>query len=81
MAKNARSKIYVIGRDSVTGKFISVARAKKRSSTAIVETVRRASADSGRIINEYHTVRNSSGRILSKITRKRSGAIKSLAKR
>ena len=78
MAKSTRNKTYVIERSAITGKFVSVGRAKGRSSAAAVSTVRSAS---GRVIKEYHTVKDSSAKTIAKISRKRCAAIKILAKR
>lgn len=34
-------KIYKIGRDAITGRFIPVKAAKKRPNTTVVETIKR----------------------------------------
>lgn len=77
MAKNSRNKTYIVGRDSKTGHFVSVKEAR-RSPTTVAKSSKRAPE---RVVNEYHTVKDSSAKILSKISRKRCVAIKSLAKR
>ena len=38
---NKKSKTYKVGRDAKTGKFIPVETAKRRKSTAIVETMKK----------------------------------------
>ena len=40
MAKRTK-KSYKVGRDAITGQFITVKEAKRRKKTAIVETVKR----------------------------------------
>ena len=78
MSKIVGKKTYVVTRNSKTVKVQAVGRAKGRSSVLGVSNVKSAS---GKVVTEYHTVKKSSAKTISKISRNRRAAIKSLAKR
>jgi len=89
MAKASKSKTFLVGRDAKSGQFVSVIEAKRsKPSTTTVERVPKAGygdtkrgSKAGRIIEERHTVSGRSVATLSKISKKRSKVLKSLAKR